>query len=618
MLVILPLDAFPRLPVFEYGVGVILLHAHKAHPVGAKGGQKASGRTGDEGKLRSPVLAPAKGDFRHGIFPGQIVHGFPIVLIKGKGPVPTAVDADVQDAGQGDAAQSAFLRSRQRNDAAGLHQHGHFRQGTKQLRHFVSPVHPPGEKVEIKARREPGLHPRPHQGRIHRRGDGADDHFAAKMVLVGDLIGLLPLGMGVIHRGYQLHAPGVAEPVDGVQIGQEPVPQPQKIRHDPTGLGGIPPGLFAVEQVAGAVHAHDGGEHPKLQPADLQFIIPAAMGMPPDVMAPPAIADVGGRGCEIRLKGQGRPTDYAVPGKSHRVAVAAWPRIAGKDQRTLSFPADILCMIMIQHPQRVQAVQGGGAALLPVHPPKIHPFPFPGMVQIRKISLPESTVPQVKRNPLPAGSVLAQGQGHPLIHFFMRLHALGRMQIQGHLEPAVMQSLQKGFGLGKQLPVPGVASPALSPILRLGHMPVHVQHRNAQGDSVTLKPVHQSQVFPVPVGVEPAPPIPQGIPGQQRRGPAQMKKVLQGLLVGIAIAEKVPILNAGPAGLHPTILGQHKGPAVIQRGKPLQARQKPGLQRAGAVHLVQSAGCAPQVFGEGIPKAPRTINAPAFASVFRP
>ena len=71
------------------------------------------------------------------------------------------------------------------------------------------------------------------------------------------------------------------------------------------------------------MQAHNWREHAKLNPAGGQLIIPIAVAMATDVMAPPAIAHVRGCGGKPGLEIKGFPCDKRGAGETDGVSVAA-------------------------------------------------------------------------------------------------------------------------------------------------------------------------------------------------------------------------------------------------------------------------------------------------------
>ena len=83
------------------------------------------------------------------------------------------------------------------------------------------------------------------------------------------------------------------------------------------------PGFFSVKLAAGAVKSHNGRECTKLGPAGHHLIIFIAHHMTADIVAPPAIADIGCGFCKIRLKIQRLPGGHRITGKSDGITMAA-------------------------------------------------------------------------------------------------------------------------------------------------------------------------------------------------------------------------------------------------------------------------------------------------------
>src|SRR5204862_2194436 len=92
------------------------------------------------------------------------------------------------------------------------------------------------------------------------------------------------------------------------------------------------------------------------------------------VMAPPAVADVRrGRG-ELGLEVQRRPGDVRVAREADRVAVAARAGVAREGERAAPLAAGVEVVEVVEHPQRVDALDARVLALLPVEPPEVDPL----------------------------------------------------------------------------------------------------------------------------------------------------------------------------------------------------------------------------------------------------
>ena len=71
------------------------------------------------------------------------------------------------------------------------------------------------------------------------------------------------------------------------------------------------------------METHDRRKYAQLIPAAFQLIIPIAKVMAANVMAPPAITNIGGCRSKVRLKIQSFPGNKAIAGKADRISVGA-------------------------------------------------------------------------------------------------------------------------------------------------------------------------------------------------------------------------------------------------------------------------------------------------------
>ncbi len=90
------------------------------------------------------------------------------------------------------------------------------------------------------------------------------------------------------------------------------------------------PRTLVVEMAFGAVDAQNRAERAELHPAGEQFAVPVAADVPADVVAPPTVGHVRGRGGHVRLKAQRIPRHVAVAGEADRIAVVAPRRPSAK------------------------------------------------------------------------------------------------------------------------------------------------------------------------------------------------------------------------------------------------------------------------------------------------
>ncbi len=172
--------------------------------------------------------------------------------------------------------------------------------------------------------------------------------------------------------------------------------QTQKVVHGVVNLSFKPPGLLAVKLVACAVKTVDRRKNAVLIPSRLQLVVLYSHHVSADIMAPPAVTDVGGRIGKIRLEVKGFPGNHRIPRKSYRVSVRPRSRITGKGHGTLSVSAAVQKMIVVQHPERVQPFNFRVGSLLPVQPPEIHSLLLHGMMHLFKINRKEFRAGDVK------------------------------------------------------------------------------------------------------------------------------------------------------------------------------------------------------------------------------
>ena len=192
-----------------------------------------------------------------------------------------------------------------------------------------------GEHVGPPARREP----RPHRAQSRRpvrgRRDRGDEQPVAEQVLVAHPVGVGVVRVLVVHRLHERLTVDVRAPVHRVQVGHQPVAQPEEAGHDPPCPLAVAPRLAGVERAVAGVQPGDRREHAELGPADGELVVLVAEEVAADVVAPPAVADVARGRREVRLEVQRRPGDHRVAGEADRVAVAADPGVAGERQRPL-------------------------------------------------------------------------------------------------------------------------------------------------------------------------------------------------------------------------------------------------------------------------------------------
>jgi hypothetical protein len=161
-------------------------------------------------------------------------------------------------------------------------------------------------------------------------------------------------------------------------------------------LGVIPPGSTLVERVLGTVQPEYGAKNTKLNPSRIEFRIFNAFHVAADIVAPPPVADIGGRRGKIRLESQRLPGHDRVAGKADGVAMVAQPAPPGKDEGSFFLSPQVIEMEVIEPPERIQSRQTAVCALLPVQPPKIDTDFFLGVVKKLEISRGEVRIGDVK------------------------------------------------------------------------------------------------------------------------------------------------------------------------------------------------------------------------------
>ena len=413
-----------------------------------------------------------------------------------------------------------------------------------------------------------------------------------------------------------------------VQVRHQPVTQPQVRLHRGARVTRVAPRLLRGEARVRRVQAVDGGEAAQLEPARRHRVVAAAHHVPSDVVGPPEVADVGGRGREARLEAQGVPADDRVPGEAHRGAVARgvgeareghWAATLHATVGRRALAARVEVVDVVEHPQRVQAGNRRGAALLPVQPPEVHALVLQGVVEAREIGAHEVPVGDVEGHVLPGARIQAQVGADLLIGPLVAAHPLSRVHVERGEHAPLVQAGQEGRRVREQLPVPGVAGPSRADRrVDVGDVPVHVDDGHGEGQLLGGEAVHERQVLLVAVGVVAAPPVAQQRPRDEGARPGEAEEVPQRLLVVLAVAEHVEVLRpvgqavAGLTGLNPLVLGEQQRGRVVQGGDAVETQQA-RTQGDGAVGLIEGAGGAAQVRREGLARVPHVAVVPGAA-----
>lgn len=115
------------------------------------------------------------------------------------------------------------------------------------------------------------------------------------------------------------------------------------------------------------------------------------------------------------------------------------------------------------------------------------------MVQEMEVGAGETRVTNAKGHTLARINLQRRGEGR--IGVFVGPHTIGRMQIEGHAQPLIMEPGKKGRRVGKQVAVPGVARPTP------GRVPVHINHQHIEGEVVGGKGGDQIAQLALTVGI---------------------------------------------------------------------------------------------------------------------
>ena len=352
----------------------------------------------------------------------------------------------------------------------------------------------------------------------------------------------------------------------------------------------------------------DGRKDAQLYPADGQVVIPHATHVSADIVAPPSISDVGGIRSKIGLEGQAVPGDHCISGKSHRIAVAAGSCIAGECQPPRAGAPAVQIMIMVEHPERIQAFDLRGIPLLPVNPPEVYAFLLHGMKYRLEICLQELGIRHVKLHRVSAFRVNSHPPGNIRIACLIGPDTVGRMKIQGCLHSVRVQPVHKLLRIREQGRVPGIAGPAASVfwIHLLHQMPVHVNDRDRERNPFLLKPFHQLFIFRLIIAVITAPPVAEYKAGQQRLLSAQMIERLQAIKISVSVSPEIEIDGFPAARRDRTVRQDRHGTGIVHHGKP-GFRHQSGFQRDGSVRRIKGTGCAAQVT-QFVPITPQPLR----------
>ncbi len=227
--------------------------------------------------------------------------------------------------------------------------------------------------------------------------------------------------------------------------------------------------------------------------------------------------------------------------------------------------------------------------LLPVQPPEIHARLLQGVVRVVIESVEVLFAAGVERQRLLRGGVRSHGFHEIGVHLFVRLHAVGRMVVQRHVEPLLMEPLEEPFRIGNERRVPRVACPNLALAVRAGQardVPVHVHDDDIEREIVLAVSFHN-----LPKILRRVPPIP-GVPRaedvlpRERHRAADARQGPQRRFVIGPVAEKIPVRVSVSRALPHPIARQERSLRIIQQ-VPAVPRQHALAQVHRAFHAVQ-------------------------------
>ena len=399
----------------------------------------------------------------------------------------------------------------------------------------------------------------------------------------------------------------MGSPGHRVQVRDQLVAELHRLARHAQHLGVVPaPGTPLVESAARAVQPEDRAENAVLHPARVELRLLDAAGMPADVVAPPAVTDVGRRRGEIGLEPEAAPGHPRVAREADRVAVIAQPAPARKDEGAFApVAAQVQKVQVIQPPQRVEPVQACFVALLPVQPPEVDAARFLRVVEHLEVRRREGRVGQIVGHRLAARRVDAHSPGHRRVRLLMGMDAICRVQVERGAQALLVQEAQEAGRVGEQLAVPGVAGPAGAGVAGLGDVPLHVDDAHRERDLVRFEVEHQAGQLVLGIGPEAAPPVAQRPAWHHRHRPGDPAEVVQRGLVVVPIGEEIQVERAGrgPARRDPARLVEHQRRRIVDQ-RPARAREQARLQRDRPGSAVQRARRAAQVPVSGVAEAP--------------
>ena len=196
---------------------------------------------------------------------------------------------------------------------------------------------------------------------------------------------------------------------------------------------------------------------------------------------------------------------------------------------------------MVQYPEWIDARNFGALSLLPVNPPEVNPPSLVLMVHDIKVSIHKLLICAVEAHWLLRLWINAHELCYFLVLVFPVTDPVRRVYVQRDFHAPVMQFLEEGVGVGKQLFIPRVSCPSIFSCGDLpssyDKMPIHVYNGNVHRDVVLFKVVMQLQVLFLVVSMVSAPPVSHGESRQQRLTPRNCEKGSHGIAIVVPIHE---------------------------------------------------------------------------------
>ena len=243
--------------------------------------------------------------------------------------------------------------------------------------------------------------------------------------------------------------------------------------------------------------------------------------------------------------------------------------ISGESQRTITLPAAVQIMIMVQHPQRIQSRHFGNSSLLPVKPPEIHAFFFQRMMQFFQIHFHEMWICRIKLYRDLTFRIDSHLFSHTRIQLLVCTDSIGRMHIQCNLHIVLMQPGHKSFWIREEVFVPGISCPAASVfrIYIVNNMPVHINNSYRERQFFVFKTFYQFFIFILCVTMITAPPVTKCISWQQRLFSTQIIEIFQTFQITMSISEEIQILAISLSRTYPSVFCQCHRMTVIHNSK---------------------------------------------------